>query len=74
MYKFLEDLIFADDPKSRIYFENHLLSSFSSKCIVIVLRNFEDLIFVDLIFVDDKLSVRTAKIMSFKNLLYVYGR
>ena len=68
MYKFLEDLIFADDPKSRIYFENHLLSSFSSKCIVIVLRNFEDLIFVD-----DKLSTRTAKIMSFKNL-YVYGR
>ena len=44
-------------------FEDHLFSSIS---IVIVFKNFEDLIFVD-----DKLSAKTAKDTSFENL-YIY--
>ena len=44
-------------------FEDHLLSTLSSICIVIVFKNFEDLIFVD-----DKLSTKTAKITSLENL------
>ena len=39
----------------------------SSLCIVIVFKNFKDLIFVD-----DKLSAKTAKITSLENL-YAYG-
>ena len=39
----------------------------SSICIVIVLKKFEDLIFVD-----DKLPAKIAKITSLENL-YVYG-
>ena len=40
---------------------------FSSTCIVIVFKNFEDLIFVD-----DKLSAKTVKITPLENL-YVYS-
>ena len=60
-YKFSRDVIFTDD-------QNHLLSTLELHiCIVIALKNLENLIFVD-----DKLTAKTMKIMSLKNL-YVYG-
>ena len=45
-------------------FKDYLLSTLE---IMIALRNLEDLIFVD-----DKLTAKTAKITSLKNL-YIYG-
>ena len=60
-YKFSRDIIFADD---------HFLSTLTLRCIVTVvtaLKNFEDLIFVD-----DKLPMKAAKMMSLENL-YVCG-
>ena len=64
MYKFLRDVIsqmIKIQDFCGFIFQG---SSFSSICIVIV--------FEDLIFVDDKLSAKTAKITSLENL-YVYG-
>ena len=56
--------------KSRIFtvlFKNHFYQPLSSVYVAIVLENFKDLVFVD-----DKLPTKTAKIVSLENL-YVYG-
>ena len=58
-YKFSRDIIFADD---------HFLSTLIFRCIVTVvtaLKNFEDLIFVD-----DNLPMKAAKMISLENCTY----
>ena len=70
MYKFSRDLIFADNqnPGFLVLFSRIIYQPLSSICIVIVFKNFEYLIFVD-----DKLPAKTAKIISLENL-YVRTR
>ena len=67
MYKFLRDIIFADNQIQWFIFEDHLLSTLVLHIHCKYLKNFEDIIFME-----DKLLVKTVKIMSFKTL-HVYG-
>ena len=60
MYNFLSDFIFADDRNPGFIYKDHLLPTHAFKKVE------------DLIFVDDKLPVKTAKITSLENL-YKYS-
>ena len=62
MCKFSRDVIFADDRNPAVFLENHL-STLELHMHCDRFKNFEDLIFMD-----DKLSAKTAKIMSLENL------
>ena len=65
IYNFSRDVIFTDDRNPR-YLRIICYQPLSSICIVITLK------FEGLIFVDNKLPTKTAKITSHKNF-YVYG-
>ena len=67
MYKFSNDVIFADDQNPGSFFINPYI--LCSICIVIVLK-----ILKDLILMDDKLSTKTTKLTFLESCAYtVFG-